>query len=207
MTSDAAPYIPSGFRGIESASELGGEELRPSEAQSPFRTNGNHVQERNAPCMDGQSIEANCSDESLLEQLREGGHGALAPLFRRYARMVRAVAYRILRDWAEAEDTVAGSLPVYLQQMRPIRCGARACALVDCAGHLPSRNRPPPAPYLSTLLLERGTRRCPPYNRWTDVRHGVLRTLHRGSAGNRDAGQDRGSTLDRSEEDDATLFL
>jgi RNA polymerase sigma-70 factor (ECF subfamily) len=44
------------------------------------------------------------SDEFLLEQLREGNHGALALLFRRYARLVRTVAYRILRDAAEAED-------------------------------------------------------------------------------------------------------
>jgi RNA polymerase sigma-70 factor (ECF subfamily) len=44
------------------------------------------------------------SDESLLEQLREGSQVALALLFRRYARIVRAVAYRILRDWAEADD-------------------------------------------------------------------------------------------------------
>ena len=44
------------------------------------------------------------SDEFLLEQLREGKDSALALLFRRYARMVRAVAFRILRDPAEAED-------------------------------------------------------------------------------------------------------
>jgi RNA polymerase sigma-70 factor (ECF subfamily) len=44
------------------------------------------------------------SDEHLLAQLRQSNHNALAHLFRRYARMVRAVAYRILRDWAEADD-------------------------------------------------------------------------------------------------------
>lgn len=44
------------------------------------------------------------SDEFLFEQLREGDHGALALLFRRYARLVRTVAYRILQDAAEAED-------------------------------------------------------------------------------------------------------
>lgn len=46
------------------------------------------------------------SDESLVEQLLHGNHGALALLFRRYARMVRAVAFRILRDDAEADDLV-----------------------------------------------------------------------------------------------------
>jgi len=44
------------------------------------------------------------SDDALLEQLLEGHKEALAILFRRYARMVRAVAYRILRDASEADD-------------------------------------------------------------------------------------------------------
>jgi RNA polymerase sigma-70 factor, ECF subfamily len=44
------------------------------------------------------------SDEFLLEQLCGGNHGALALLFRRYARLVRTIAHRILRDDAEADD-------------------------------------------------------------------------------------------------------
>ncbi len=44
------------------------------------------------------------SDEILLVQLDKGDKEALAILFRRYARMVRAVAYRILRDLSEADD-------------------------------------------------------------------------------------------------------
>ncbi len=46
------------------------------------------------------------SDESLLEQVRDGAKDALALLFRRYARAVRNVAYRILRNEAEADDLV-----------------------------------------------------------------------------------------------------
>jgi RNA polymerase sigma-70 factor, ECF subfamily len=46
------------------------------------------------------------SDESLLEQVRDGAKDALAFLFRRYARSVRNVAYRILRNEAEADDLV-----------------------------------------------------------------------------------------------------
>jgi len=46
------------------------------------------------------------SDEQLLEQVREGEKEALAVLFRRHARAVRNVAYRILRDEAEADDLV-----------------------------------------------------------------------------------------------------
>ncbi|HEY2468233.1 MAG TPA: sigma-70 family RNA polymerase sigma factor [Terracidiphilus sp.] len=51
-----------------------------------------------------QGLEVGPSDEFLIEQLRHGNHDALAVIFRRYARMVRSVAYRIVRDEAEAED-------------------------------------------------------------------------------------------------------
>lgn len=44
------------------------------------------------------------SDEFLLKQIQDGGKEALALLFRRYAASVRNVAYRILRNEAEADD-------------------------------------------------------------------------------------------------------
>lgn len=46
------------------------------------------------------------SDERLLEQIRGGVKESLGLLFRRHARAVRNVAYRILRDEAEADDLV-----------------------------------------------------------------------------------------------------
>jgi RNA polymerase sigma-70 factor (ECF subfamily) len=46
------------------------------------------------------------SDELLLKLIRDGEREALALLFRRHARSVRNVAYRILRDEAEADDLV-----------------------------------------------------------------------------------------------------
>jgi RNA polymerase sigma-70 factor, ECF subfamily len=46
------------------------------------------------------------SDKLLLEQVREGAEEALGVLFRRHARAVRNVAYRILRNEAEADDLV-----------------------------------------------------------------------------------------------------
>ena len=46
------------------------------------------------------------SDENLLEQLREGSREALGLLFRRHARSVRNIAYRVLRNEAEADDLV-----------------------------------------------------------------------------------------------------
>jgi RNA polymerase sigma-70 factor (ECF subfamily) len=44
------------------------------------------------------------SDEALIAMVCEGDKEALASLFRRYARIVRGVAYRVLRDAAEADD-------------------------------------------------------------------------------------------------------
>ena len=44
------------------------------------------------------------SDEKLLALICEGHKDALALLFRRYARAVRGVAYRVLRDTSEADD-------------------------------------------------------------------------------------------------------
>jgi RNA polymerase sigma-70 factor (ECF subfamily) len=46
------------------------------------------------------------SDEHLLAQVRDGAKDALTLLFRRHARAVRNVAYRILRNEAEADDLV-----------------------------------------------------------------------------------------------------
>jgi DNA-directed RNA polymerase specialized sigma24 family protein len=46
------------------------------------------------------------SDESLLSQISTGDQDALAVLFRRYARLVRSVSVRILRDEGESEDLV-----------------------------------------------------------------------------------------------------
>lgn len=46
------------------------------------------------------------SDEELLKQIRDGAKEGLGVLFRRYARMVRAVAQRIVQDASEADDLV-----------------------------------------------------------------------------------------------------
>jgi RNA polymerase sigma-70 factor (ECF subfamily) len=43
-------------------------------------------------------------DEALMALICEGDKEALASLFRRYARVIRGVAYRVLRDASEADD-------------------------------------------------------------------------------------------------------
>jgi RNA polymerase sigma-70 factor (ECF subfamily) len=44
------------------------------------------------------------ADEALMARVCDGNLEALASLFRRYARIVRGVAYRVLRDASEADD-------------------------------------------------------------------------------------------------------
>jgi RNA polymerase sigma-70 factor, ECF subfamily len=50
------------------------------------------------------SISSELSDECLIVRVGEQGGEALALLFRRYSRLVRGVAIRILRDVSEADD-------------------------------------------------------------------------------------------------------
>jgi len=49
-------------------------------------------------------VEAEATDEALISCICDGDRGALGCLFRRYARVVRGVAYRVLRDASEADD-------------------------------------------------------------------------------------------------------
>ena len=51
-----------------------------------------------------RNVEVDASDEALISCICDGDRGALACLFRRYARMVRGVAYRVLKDTSEADD-------------------------------------------------------------------------------------------------------
>jgi RNA polymerase sigma-70 factor (ECF subfamily) len=61
--------------------------------------------EQTARVLDTQaSIESTGTDEELILQVVEGSREALAVLFRRYARLVRGIALRVLRDSSEADD-------------------------------------------------------------------------------------------------------
>ena len=91
MNSEAASLFPIATNSVVDTPKTDG-----LKGQSPSRPQESHA----------ATISDILSDENLLEQLREGSHNALALLFRRYARMVRSVADRIVRDSAEAEDLV-----------------------------------------------------------------------------------------------------
>ena len=102
MSSEAA-YFPEALASTSDALGLGHSAPEVAseccdEAQSPIAV----------PALPSASVIeiSEFSDELLLEQVREGAKDALGVLFRRYARAVRNVAYRILRNEAEADDLV-----------------------------------------------------------------------------------------------------
>lgn len=61
-------------------------------------------EERTSSAGAPQAIGSEISDEALMIRICDGSREALAILFRRYARLVRTVAMRVLRDDSEADD-------------------------------------------------------------------------------------------------------
>src|ERR1700757_3227455 len=62
------------------------------------------IPENQDRAVDSNISETILSDEALIAEVCLGGREALAILFRRYARVVRGVALRILKDSSEADD-------------------------------------------------------------------------------------------------------
>lgn len=70
----------------------------------PSILTGNSRTESAHSCAKGSLIDPAPSDEHLIALICRGDTDALALVFRRYAGMVRGIAYRILRDSSEADD-------------------------------------------------------------------------------------------------------
>ena len=90
MTSEAA-HFPNALPGAAEARE-GSAEIKP------------RPRSKAPEIVAGETLIPDVSDEFLLGQVCEGAKEALGILFRRHSRAVRNIAYRILRDTAEAED-------------------------------------------------------------------------------------------------------
>lgn len=103
MSSEAAAYFPDS---LPSPSDEHAAAHYPSEIPSELLDQAQSASDLPAhPSATAVRI-SELSDELLLEQVRDGAKDALAFLFRRHARSVRNVAYRILRNEAEADDLV-----------------------------------------------------------------------------------------------------
>jgi RNA polymerase sigma-70 factor (ECF subfamily) len=62
------------------------------------------------------------SDETLLARVCDGNQEALAYLFRRHSRVVRAICYRVLRDASEADDLVQDVFLLVHRKCRTFDC-------------------------------------------------------------------------------------
>jgi RNA polymerase sigma-70 factor (ECF subfamily) len=103
MASEAAAYFPDA---LSSTSEVRGTAHGASEKPlDPPHNIQPHTNTSERP-VDTMLQIAEISDETLLEEVCQGTREALAVLFRRHAPTVRNVAYRILRNEAEADDLV-----------------------------------------------------------------------------------------------------
>lgn len=101
MSSDAARYFPRvlGNNVEQDHTQVQNHPTLPVEAQraEPIANDGSDPSN-----LAGEFTEI--SDETLMDGICAGDREALAQLFGRYARLVRTVACRILRDEAEADD-------------------------------------------------------------------------------------------------------
>jgi len=100
VSSEAAAFFPDALTNTVEKQATGRNELQvapPVDDREPLYVETAESPERTV----AQRAE---SDEELLEQVSRGAREALGVLFRRYARSVRNVARRILRDEAEADD-------------------------------------------------------------------------------------------------------
>jgi RNA polymerase sigma-70 factor, ECF subfamily len=102
MSSEAA-YFPDSLASTPEALGLG-----PSAPENPSGLLSEFESQSDVPVHPSATVIriSEISDELLLEQICEGAKEALGVLFRRHARSVRNVAYRVLRNEAEADDLV-----------------------------------------------------------------------------------------------------
>jgi len=102
MSSDAAAYFPEALASTT--------EVREPQANTPVTpadaTNVAQLQNGMSERLATVTLIGEIPDELLLERVSQGEREALGILFRRHARTVRNVAYRILRNEAEADDLV-----------------------------------------------------------------------------------------------------
>jgi RNA polymerase sigma-70 factor, ECF subfamily len=105
MSSSAAPYFPGALeKGMKSKLQ----EPRSAQVSATGAGRAQGLEQPSSPSCIASVLTSPTlpCDETLLARICEGDTEALSFLFRRYARVVRAVAYRVLRDTSEADDMV-----------------------------------------------------------------------------------------------------
>jgi len=103
MSSEAAAYFPDALASRPEVREAAG--CAP-EIPVEFLDTGQSASDALQYAAKSVTAISELSDRLLLEQVRQADKEALAILFRRHARAVRNIAFRILRNEAEADDLV-----------------------------------------------------------------------------------------------------
>jgi RNA polymerase sigma-70 factor, ECF subfamily len=100
------------------------------------------------------------SDDELLARLQEADKEALSQLFRRYARIVRSIGERIVRDRSEAEDIVQETFLYIFRKAgvyKSSKCSARSWILqVSYSQALQRRRRLVSRHFYQSVDLEAG---------------------------------------------------
>jgi len=108
MSSSATRYFPKAFGPGNTLGSANTKNLKASteahRAESVRQRGPTEAAAITAPEMAAPLGES--SDEALLSSVCDGNQEALACLFRRHFRVVRAICYRVLRDASEADDLV-----------------------------------------------------------------------------------------------------
>jgi len=107
MSSSAARYFPREFgEGTVSARAEAEnvQTLSPPAATAHEFDQESSTSSPEGAATDSVASQAGPSDEALMARTVDGDKEALGCLFRRYARLVRAVGYKVLRDDSEADD-------------------------------------------------------------------------------------------------------
>ena len=108
------------------------------------------------PAGPADSIAGEFSDEALVAQLREGSREALGVLFRRYARTVRGVAYRVLRNTSEADDLLQDIFLLIYRKCSMFDASRGPARFLDPAVDLSPRAGSPPISEFPSLLYAAG---------------------------------------------------
>ena len=115
------------------------------------------IAEQKETAVDSQPSETTVSDEALIADVCLGSREALAILFRRYSRLVRGVALRVLKDASEADDLAQDALPADSSPLQNLRQFKGIGTVLDPANGLSPRDFTSALSQFAPLLYAGGT--------------------------------------------------
>ena len=104
MSSSIARYLPGLMAGTKTGGNHSKRNSFSAEKNQGELPASDSTRSLVSPPVDFVGLPIATSDEALMTLICQGDRQALGLLFRRYARIVRGVAYRVLRDASEADD-------------------------------------------------------------------------------------------------------